>query len=94
MKKTPTHLGRSHYGIAPRRHCPDCGHPADSATGVGTDDRPKAGDFSVCIRCAHLYIFADDLTVRTPTGDEIESMPSHVRFKIEHAQAMIRRMRR
>jgi hypothetical protein len=32
---------------------------------------PSSGDFTVCIRCGHVMCFAEDLTLRDPTGAEL-----------------------
>jgi hypothetical protein len=34
-------------------------------------DKPTPGDFSLCIRCASLNVFGDDMRLRAPTDEEI-----------------------
>jgi hypothetical protein len=51
--------------------CPACGHhfthaaPADDSTTA-----PEPGDITVCIRCASLMVFGDDMRLRLPTPAE------------------------
>jgi hypothetical protein len=53
--------------------CLKCGKPINGATGIECDKRPKPLDFSVCIYCAHVAIYRDDLTLREPTlAEQIE----------------------
>lgn len=35
------------------------------------DSKPNPGDVAVCLDCAHVHIYADDLTLRAPTDDEM-----------------------
>ena len=51
--------------------CPECGHVADGATGAGNNTTAKPGDVSLCIECACVAIFDEDLQRRKPTTDEI-----------------------
>lgn len=53
-------------------HLPDsvccaCGHK-NNAGGGDHAERPSPGDYAICVRCAALNIYADDLTLRKPTG--------------------------
>jgi hypothetical protein len=69
----------------PFLHCPACGNRIDGATGVSLDEqpiRPKAGNFSVCLYCATLLIFEENvaslsrLGVRRAAACEAEAMRS------------------
>jgi hypothetical protein len=58
----------------PRNLCLNCGKEIDAATPTEQAHArrsPKPGDVALCLDCAHIHIFADDLTLREPTGDEI-----------------------
>jgi hypothetical protein len=50
----------------PACHCPYCETRLDAATNLAKVIMPKPGDISVCIQCAQILIFADDLTLRKP----------------------------
>jgi len=56
--------------------CTNCGVLADAATGVAAHDHegeivPEPGDFTVCLQCGHIMTFADDLTLRDLTDEEV-----------------------
>lgn len=50
--------------------CPECGIELSGATGWGGRG-PEPGDPCVCIRCGHLMVFNEDLSVREPNDEEI-----------------------
>lgn len=52
----------------PKSQCCECGYEPDRVSGPGM---PSPGDASLCIACGSLSIFADDLTMRAPTKDEM-----------------------
>ena len=55
----------------PESICRNCGLPSSAATHIEGDDiSPEPGNFSICVRCRTLSIFANDLTLREPTEDE------------------------
>lgn len=51
----------------PESTCCECGHRFTHASGPC---KPSPGDYTLCIECTSLNIFADDLTVRRPTIEE------------------------
>ena len=52
----------------PDSQCCECGHRVTSS---GGPDRPLPGDFTLCIRCGSLNVFAEELTLRAPTDEEL-----------------------
>lgn len=59
--------------------CPFCGAVLDVATNLdvnleGESARPVAGDTSVCINCAHILVFDDDLALRKLADGELDLM--------------------
>jgi len=54
----------------PARKCPQCRALLDAVTDPREGKHPKPGDFSVCIHCACLMVFNDDLTLRESTLKE------------------------
>jgi len=48
--------------------CLRCGYCLDTATGEG---KPSPGDVSICMECHHIMCFADDMTMREPTAEEL-----------------------
>ena len=57
--------------FVPESMCLNCGKGLDAATAVQDDSNPKPGDFSICLNCGHLSVFAADLTLRPPTDAEL-----------------------
>lgn len=57
----------------PVNHCLNCGKKIDAAapTPDFPDSAPSPGDIALCLDCAHLHVFAEDLTLRAPTDDEM-----------------------
>ena len=57
--------------VVPECRCPTCGHPFDCAETFSASRRPRPGDYSICINCRSVNVFAMDLTVRAPTDQEL-----------------------
>ena len=55
----------------PPTPCVKCGALNDRAARLEDDCVPKPGDVTICFRCHHLMVFADDMTTRNPTDEEI-----------------------
>jgi hypothetical protein len=53
--------------------CPYCAHKLDAATAGPANPKavPSPGDGTICIECGGVLIFAEGLTVRRPTPDEL-----------------------
>lgn len=58
-----------------KQKCPTCGEENDRATSLYSDDAPRPGDASVCIRCRNVHVFTSDLTLRPITEKDINDMP-------------------
>lgn len=48
-----------------------CGHLLSGATGIDYDERPEPGNLSVCAYCGVLRIYAEDLSLRELTREEL-----------------------
>jgi hypothetical protein len=59
-----------------RDACPFCGHQLDAVTAgpENPDATPLPGDLTVCIQCAGLLVFDDQMKVRPPTSEEQAEM--------------------
>lgn len=55
----------------PETICPTCGNVNDAATCVEGEHSPSPGDVSVCLYCAAILIFTDELETRLPTEREM-----------------------
>lgn len=63
----------------PESKCPDCGYTANAATNLEDEEQmPEPGDCSLCIKCAGIAVFNDDLMLRSPTEEELLNLPSEI----------------
>ena len=55
--------------------CPWCYAFVDGATVLGKDEDavPVGGDVSICLYCARVGVYEDDLSIRKPTPEERET---------------------
>lgn len=78
----------------PLQRCHNCGHKLDTASAQQEKrHRPTPGDATVCLHCGHFMIFADDLTLRAPTDDEVVKWaadPDMVKYQAACAYATAR----
>jgi hypothetical protein len=56
--------------LLPETRCPHS-KTALSAVGSGGEGRPEAGSLTVCISCAEVRMFIDDLGLRCPEAGEL-----------------------
>ena len=55
----------------PKSKCLYCGHDLNQVASLyEEEEQPQAGDLTVCIRCANVLVFKDDLFLRKPTKKE------------------------
>ena len=64
----------------PECKCPYCQYNL-SAASHHSDALPSVGDLSVCIECAQLLVFDDDLMLRIPTQKEYQKYKNHQLIK-------------
>jgi hypothetical protein len=81
--------------VNPHR-CLKCGENNDVATGVVNKQarntlKPKPGDVMLCFTCAHVMMFADDLSFRELTPEELKHAAADPR--LQTAKAAIFNMR-
>lgn len=62
-------LGPDH--VTPRCTCLGCGKALDRATPVNDASLPAPGCITVCFTCGHIMAFADDMTFRELTDEEV-----------------------
>jgi hypothetical protein len=65
---------RGLMNVTRHKSCPclNCGKLVDSATRVeGGGLPPQPGDVTICLDCRHLMAYADDMSLRELTGEEI-----------------------
>jgi hypothetical protein len=77
MQHSTVHRGKTKFDAAttrtPLNHCLDCGSAIDAGTPADPNDPsiPSPGDIAICLHCAHVMLYADDLTVRALTDAEV-----------------------
>lgn len=89
-------IGKLRDTCTPECRCPWCGHQLDAAMAADPakpDAAPKPGDASVCISCAQVLVFTDELTLRASMPGEIEPTPA-LRRAQEAVRALDRRTMR
>ena len=57
----------------PDSYC-TCGQLLSGASGMGVDVAPDPGDLSVCMYCAHLWIYDKKLLLRDLTTVELDAV--------------------
>jgi len=69
-------------------HTCSCGQVSDTAS--GREATPEPGHLSLCINCGILTIFAEDMSQRPPTAEELEDIQANpVWLQIEAIQNAI-----
>jgi hypothetical protein len=71
--------------------CPTCRYEMDAATAVFAAVRPKPGDVTVCINCAALLQFANDMSLILANTHELTL---DVLDQLAEAQAAVKKMHR
>lgn len=51
--------------------CLNCKSSLDAAAMLDGDSAPSPGDFTVCVDCGYVMVFADDLSFRELTHEEL-----------------------
>jgi len=75
--------------------CPFCFTVLDAASGLGHENYPQPGDFTICIKCAGVLRFREDMSIEPSS---LESIPTHSRMKfaqmVTHVKAFIEYLQR
>lgn len=82
------------YGPLIESRCPQCNYKLTGASIIyGEDQKPEAGDFSVCLNCGQILVFDADLTLRKMSADKIRELMTDKEAwdTIEQTQMFIRR---
>lgn len=75
--------------------CPLCGYKMDGSTDLAVDQRPpRAGDFTVCLRCGEILRWGSDAELVPAVGFEIyDDLSAPQRMQLLRAQRIIRQQR-
>jgi hypothetical protein len=72
--------------------CPRCAATFMGAIGLtGSTTTPSAGDLGVCICCAELLEFQNDLTLARLSARDAAALPMEIRQALLRAQNLVRR---
>lgn len=77
-------------GFVAVTRCPVCSHPFDCATGIEDRNTPHKWDFSICIECAELLVFTDNLGVRSADLNDMKGIDQDQLDLIGKAQYLIK----
>lgn len=55
----------------PEGECPSCGAKVNRAGDILGEGSPEPGEVVVCLECSALNVFAEDLSLRRPTDEEL-----------------------
>jgi hypothetical protein len=58
----------------PVSRCLNCGHKFNAAGGINAEDAPEPGNICLCIACGAVMLYAEDLTVRGMTREEMDDL--------------------
>jgi len=61
----------------PECRCLNCGHKLNAAGGINAEDAPEPGNICLCIECGAVMMYADNLTVRGMTREEMDDISNH-----------------
>jgi hypothetical protein len=67
-------MGKVKITRTPLNACLNCHAPISAGAPTPDfpdDSTPKPGDLAICLNCAHVMVYADDLKVRAPNDVEM-----------------------
>ena len=70
--------------------CPACKKTLDAATDPIGNATPKPNDTSICGYCSEIGIFQTDLTLRSATHEDMESLSPLERHELSIMQLVVR----
>jgi len=73
----------------PESECPSCGYRVDAASGISTDEAPKPGDVTLCMKCGQVMQFTATLGVRGVQPASIPGIDRATMRNIRRAQRAI-----
>lgn len=79
----------------PMCQCVVCGYQFDCATKADREQeqRPRPGDFSLCMKCGEVYVFNEDMTVRIPSISDMMKLDQEESNTLTKTQTKIRKER-
>lgn len=59
--------------VVPEHVC-QCGKSLNRTAGINHDTPPSKDDVTVCFGCGLIYLYNDDMTLRSPTEKEMQDL--------------------
>lgn len=78
----------------PPEPCPHCGAVHDGAGSLIHDSRPKPGDVTVCILCAGVGEFTEDLKLRPLSDSDIATFDVSVQTELANITEGVRSLQK
>jgi hypothetical protein len=73
--------------------CPTCRAPNDAAMDADGEARPVPGDLTVCVQCATVVVYDDELQLQLPSPDLVLDADTKVALdRIVRAVQLLRRV--
>lgn len=67
--------------------CLNCGANLTAATNFEQYARPQPGSVMICVVCAHIMVYDENLEFRSPTDEEVVEMAGHPEI-VKHMKAL------
>jgi hypothetical protein len=89
---------RDHFlgpGIkVPMSACLGCGKEVNGASGVDHRGPPTPGHITICLYCGHIMAFAEDMSLRELTGEEMHDIAGDARLiAVQRARKLAKMVR-
>lgn len=85
LPSRPLPGGGASYKL-PTSLCPGCGRAWDGAGALDNPRQPEPGDVGVCLGCAAVNIYGDDLRLRQATEADLASFDPDLLAYVRRAQ--------
>jgi hypothetical protein len=80
MTKRPRRT-RKNYTMKPCL-CPRCAYALETCFNAMQNVGPQPGDYTMCMSCALVMVFTDDMGVREATGEELAEMSTELKTEM------------
>lgn len=76
----------------PKSRCPACGESHHMACSINGIHKPTPGDITICIDCAHVMAFDNNLLLRNLTKEEEAEIESNLLIKQAKARILLEKL--
>jgi len=71
--------------------CPYCGKRFDHTSDVESEHVPEPGNITICVGCAGILVFGNNMEIQKPTPDQLEELKSHPAVKRMQSAVLLSR---